>query len=301
MKDTKHKILLSIGFLIVVIFSLNMGFNVFSAYNFEYLNVSSRVNVTNSYPGISRIAIDPNILLNAGSTKTVYCNVTIYDWNNYSDIKSVNATFWDNNTATFATGTEGVDHYTNTSCTVNGTWGIYYANYTCGFNVIYYANNGTNWMCNISVQDFYGLNATAQNTTSIQAYYALNVTPTIDFGDMAVGDTKYNITSNITNFGNMPINVSVKGFGGTNNVTGAGLAMICSIRNISISNLKYSINDSIFKTSLTGTATNISGLTVPKRTAGEVWNTTYWDLYIPPVENPFGLCNGTVVFQAWAG
>jgi hypothetical protein len=298
MKYKTYKIALIFGFLIIVILALN---NFISAYNYEQVNITTRVNITNARPEIDRITIDQNITLTAGGSKSVRCNVSVHDWNGYQDIVLVNATFWDANN--YVDANNNNSFYSNTSCT-NYSGNGYYANFTCGFDVWYYANNGTDWRCNVTIKDGYGFNASNYNTSSIQPLYALNVTPLIDFGDMAVGDIKNNITANVTNLGNMPINISVAGFGGTSNVTGAGYAMICAIRNITIANLKYTINmtdwNAASATSLSSTNVNVTGLTVPKRITDQTWNQTYWHLYVPPSENPFGVCNGTVVFSAWS-
>lgn len=297
----KNKIVIILCFLALIILMLNFSiFNFAAPYNFEYVNVTSKVNVTNAYPMITSVRIDSNITLNAGSTKSIKCNVSITDWNGYADIKNVSATFWDNTSAN-SSSPDGIDHYTNSSCTnITGQLSSYYANYTCSFNVWYYANNGSNWMCNVTVQDNYNFNDSRYNITDIRPLWAINVTPTIDFGEMAVGETRNNITANITNFGNMPVNISVNGYG---NTTNDGLAMKCAIRNISISNLRFSINASQIwddKANLSNSLKNISGLTIPKSNGTFTQNVTYWDLYIPPSENPFGLCTGTVVFTAVA-
>ena len=293
MADTKHNLAFIIGSLILIILGLNTAF---SAYNFEYTNTSTRVNITNAMPEIDSIKIDQNILLNAGLTKIVNCNVSLHDWNGYSDIMNVNATFWDANNALINDSDNNNTHYTNTNC-VNISQNGYYANYTCSFAVYYYANNGSNWTCNATVIDGYNFTATGKNVTSIQPIYALNTTPIIDFGNMAVGDTKDNITANVTNFGNRPINISVDGYGVVPN---DGLAMKCAIRNISLASLHYSINETDWTTTaaVTSSPVNISGLTIPKKITTDAINTTYWHLYISPSENPFGLCNGTVVFTA---
>ena len=297
MAYTKPKVALMLGLFIFIILAIN---SVFSAYNFEYVNVTTRVNVTNARPEVDYVKIDSNILLNAGSFKVVLCNVSLHDWNGYSDIANVNASFWDNNSVNFSSPDDNNTHYTNSSC-VNVSQSGYYANYTCKFNVWYYANNGSNWVYNATVIDKYNFTATGQNKTSIQAYYALNVTSLIDFGDMAVGDYKNNVSANVTNFGNYNINISVDGYGAVN---GDGLAMKCDIRNITLPNLKYSLNETDWLSlpggsALTDSPVNMSGLTVPKRVTDVVWNQTYWHLYVPPTENPFGVCNGTVVFTAW--
>jgi hypothetical protein len=70
--------------------------------------------------------------------------------------------------------------------------------------------------------------------------------------------------------------------------------------NISIANERFSTNASATYAQMTPLSTsfqNLTGLTVTKQNDTTLrTNTTYWQLYVPP--NPFGQCNGTVVFQA---
>jgi len=60
----------------------------------------------------------------------------------------------------------------------------------------------------------------------------------IDYGDMAVGATSTVQEANNTNIGNRRINISVYGYGHTPN---DGLAMNCTIGNISVENEKFSL------------------------------------------------------------
>ncbi len=273
--------------------------------NYENVSVRTTVNVTQSYPEILNITCNngADITLTAGGTETITCLIEIRDYNGGNTINNTNGTFYyylnqssdpdDNNT-----------HYTNTTCTENNTNG-YYSNWTCAFGVLYYANNGT-WYANLTVKDDYNLTDTGTDDANINAMYALNVTSVINFGDLPVGDTS--LTSeeaNITNYGNMDINVSVYGFGGDDEVTGAGLAMICEQRNITLPNERYDLNpatayDSM--TSITGASTHIGALTIPQQTddTQQEINSTYWKLHVNISTNPYGICNGTVVFSAEA-
>ncbi len=290
--------------LVLVLFSSLILFTYSSAYNYDYVNVSTRVNVTNAYPSIDIIRIDQNILLTAGATQIVRCNVSLHDWNGYSDIVSVNATLWDNNTVNFSSPDNNNTHYTNNSC-LNLSQSGYYANYTCAFNVWYYANNGSNWLCNATVRDNYNFTSSGQNSTSIQGFYALNVTSLIDYGNMVLADFSPNVSVNISNIGNLRINVSVLGYGGSNKAAGTNYSMFCQFGNITIDNERFSVNSSAdfnAKTNLSSYSQNVSGVSIPKTVNGvALVNTTYWQLYTSPVNNPFGLCNGTVEFTASAG
>jgi hypothetical protein len=289
-------------FLIVIIISL---FSYSSAYNYENVTVSTRVNVTNAYPAIDFVRLDQNVLLNAGSTKIVTCNVSLHDWNGYGDIRGVNATLWDNNTALFGDADNSNNHYVNTNCS-NISQSGYYANYSCNFSVWYFANNGSNWLCNATVMDSYNFTANNQNSTTFRQYYALNITTSlINYGDMVLASYSPNITVNITNIGNGLLNISVLGYGGNNSATGNGYAMFCQSGNITIGNERFStsdVDDWSAKTPLSSTLQNITGLSISKTTiSSPTWNIMYWQLYTDPTYNPFGLCNGTVEFDAYAG
>lgn len=273
--------------------------------NYRNVSVDTRVNITNSKPDVISVVVENPITLNAGGLQIIWCNATVRHYSNDSYI--VSAFFWDNLTDNQSGPDHGTGHYTNTSCTATSIIG-YFANYTCNFSLQYYANNGSQWICNVTATSTYPFNGTTvgnstslSNTTTINALLALNVTSLINYGNMAVGDTSTPQTANVTNFGNQNINISVRGYG---NTSGDGLAFVCMIGNITVANEKYSLNKTgdfvINYLSLSSNFTLIPSLTLPQQTndSQQVINSTYWRLYIPP--NPFGQCNGTVVFEAEA-
>lgn len=286
-----------LAFLLILIFTLFFAFSgIVASYNYEHVNVTSKVNVTNAAPEILNTYISSPLVLNAGTTKIVYCNATIRDWNGFGDIDNVNATFYYHLNNSHDPDDNNV-HYTNGSCEAISNDGVYIANYSCSFEVYYYANNGT-WRCNISANDSYSYNAS--NTTSnvtINALYALNVTDVIDYGDLSVTDTSGNITATVTNFGNVPINVSVLGYGVTQ---GDGVGLVCEYgSNISVENQRFSgALVSWDDKTLLGTENKDVEITIGKQTEPltPITANTYWQLYVPP--NPFGLCTGTVRFTA---
>lgn len=280
--------------LIIFLVFISLGFSYSVGPNYRNVSVDTKVNITNAGPEVQSITLENPITLVAGSTKRVQCNASVFDYNGYGDIYNVNATFF-HSSSSFSAADNNNTHYTNSSCLRTAQNG-YYANYTCSFDVYYYAINQT-WNCSVSVNDTLSFDYRKDNSTIIYALYALNVTSLIDYGDMAIGDTSANKTANVTNIGNTNMNISVYGYGLT---PGDGLAMDCAVGNISIANEKFSYNIShnyTQKTPLTSFAQPV-GLTVNKQTTPGVsmTNTTYWQLYVPP--NPFGVCNGTVVFQA---
>ncbi len=286
-------------FLAIIALLINNSSNSLS---YDATNVTTRVNITQSMPEILNISVNGGnpVTLNEGTTKQVFCNVTVRDYNGYNDVVNVNATFFDNTTSFYNDADDNNTHYTNTSCTRQGNIDAYSAEWSCKFDVQYYANNGT-WGCFATAEDTKPYTDNSTDYGSINPLYAINVTSLIDYGDMAVGDTSTSSeTANITNFGNMDINISVYGYGGDDFAIGNGLAFICEAGNISVDNERYGITDNLWSslTPLSNTSTMISGLTIVQQTTDSlpVINTTYWRLYVPP--NPFGQCNGTVVFEA---
>ncbi|GIU69987.1 MAG: hypothetical protein KatS3mg002_1223 [Candidatus Woesearchaeota archaeon] len=275
--------------------------------NYRNVTVRTFVNITNARPEVLSVNVYQesntsllNITLSGGGQRRVTCNASLRDWNGYNDIVIVNATLW-HSSSTLNSPDDNNSHYTNSSCTNSGNGVNYTVNYICGFDVYYYANNGT-WTCFVNVEDQGGKTGNNSNTTYVYPLYALNVTDGIDYGSVAVEEYSANRTANITNFGNMPINISVEGYGA---VRGDGLAMNCSLfGNITVSMERFSTSDVDWSlmNPLSSSPQLIPGLTIPKQTlpSTPMVNTTYWQLYVNVSNNPAGNCTGYIIFQAEA-
>ena len=131
----------------------------------------------------------------------------------------------------------------------------------------------------------------------------------MDFGNLSVTEISDPIRQNVTNAGNIPMNITVRGYGGDDWETGQNLSMICdnsagvSIANITFDYMRFGIlnfTPYVNMTNITNQSKQIFNLTVPKRTEsrsyGNSSNSTWWRLQIPAGAG--GLCNGTVVFSA---
>jgi hypothetical protein len=276
--------------------------------NYKNVTVWTHVNITNAKPEVLNITVSEaqnvsqrNITIAAGVTKTIFCNATVRDWDGYNDIVYVNASIWHRFTSNYTDPDNNNSHYSNSSCTYNSSLTNYTGWYVCAFDVLYYSNNGT-WDCNVTAMDNANKTGSRVGNTSFYPVYALNVTDGIDYGDVSVEGTSADINANITNFGNMGINITVEGYGRSK---GDGLAMNCTLNgNITVDNERFSLNNTAswaVKTPLTsGSITPIAGLTMPKQTVAgtQVINATYWQLYVPP--NPSGNCTGYIIFTAIA-
>ncbi|MGV8171262.1 MAG: hypothetical protein ACP5OA_01040 [Candidatus Woesearchaeota archaeon] len=281
--------------------------------NYQNVTVHTHVNITHSKPDVLNVTVHDasnfsinDITINAGSTKKVSCNATVRSWEGFNDISRVNATLWHLASSVNNASDNNNSHYTNGSCTTNGSLGAFTGWYTCDFDVLYYSNNGT-WICNVTVSNSHtqinpNFTGSGYNTTTFYPVYALNVTDGIDYGNVAVEDySAPDRTANITNFGNMGINITVEGYGVTR---GDGLAMNCSLSgNIAVENERFAVTSGQAygtKTQLTSTSGGvmIPTLVMPKQTVPgtQIINATYWQLYIPP--NPAGNCTGFIIFTA---
>jgi len=268
----------------------------------------THVNITiyAKFVNVSSILVDDSVSipteqvdLQAGTTKSISCNITAIDPEAYTNITGVNATLY-SITTTYDAADNNRTHYTNSSCTFLSGGGQS-ADYQCGFNVWHFAINGT-WNCTAFVQNSYSTDNDTDNTT-VNPLFALNIsTIVINYNALSPTQVSPNLTVDISNVGNMPMNISVYGFGGEDELIGDGLSMICQINNISVSFERFATNNATdynTKNQLSSTPQDI-GLTIPAKTAyDEVrTNSTYWQFMVPPESHTIGQCNGTVVFQA---
>ena len=259
----------------------------------EYINVTAVTVDDNVYSPINEID------LIAGATQLVYCNITVEDPIIYTNIEGVNATFY-SATTTYNAADDNRTHYSNSSCTFL-TGGGETAEYQCIFNVWHFAINGS-WNCT----SFGWNNETYDNytgNTDVNQLFALNIsTNVINYTALEPNQTSPNVEVNISNVGNMPMNISIYGFGGEDEATGAGLSMVCEINNISVQFEKYSIDSGATystKNQLSSTPQDL-GLTIdPKIVQNDLRvNSTYWQFMVPPSSYALGQCNGSVVFVA---
>ncbi len=279
--------------------------------------VIARVNVSNTFPDLYKVVIveplDPqgNIDLGAGNATTIVCNGTFQDSNGFDDVLNVSATLYHTATSNAVSANDNNNHYTNRSCgncsvapnsnNINGTC-------ACQFAVQYYANAG-NWQCNMSINDSGGLSDFNMSLlTNLNEILGIAVESSVmDYGNLSVTQVSGVVRQNITNIGNIPMNVTVRGYGGDDEEIGSNVSMICdtgSTTNITTGYHRFSITNvttfgSMFN--LTNQTRQIINLTIPQRTAdngyGNSSNSTFWRLEVPLGAS--GICNGTIIFGGY--
>ena len=269
-----------------------------TSYNTGTSGIFNLTLISNLAPIVTSVFIESQIDLAPGSAILVFCNASVTDENNISDISKVNATLYDISVGS-ASPDDKNDHYTNESCKIMA-WSNYQANYSCSFELEYFANNAS-WACNITATDSMNSTGSANKSTRISDMVAIDISPSvIDYGSLEGTQTSNDINVTITNFGNIAINATVMGFGV---YQGDSLAMNCTTGNIPVGNQRYSqIYNTVYgsMTSLTSSQTPIANITLQQRTDDFSYasdrNNTYWKLQMPLSTQ--GTCNGTIIFNA---
>jgi len=279
----------------------------------------TKVWVWNTEPNITGVTVGPStITLIPGNTTRINCTAIVWDWNGYADVNVTNATFY-HNTVTATDPDDNNNHYTiediNTNCTCvqNGASATNASCY-CFFDIWYYANNGT-WTCNMTIKDMggnatereYMFNDSATGNATINTLIGMDVVSLVDYGNLSVTETSTEKEINITNFGNEDINISVRGYGGTNDTkrnNPTNSSFICELGNMHLGQERYAVSTGVdwtVMTNLTNTSTLIQNFTLPQRTNdtdyGNDKNQTYWKLKVPLTVA--GYCNGTLEFTAF--
>ena len=260
-------------------------------------NSSANITIQNRAPSINLSTPASTINLVAGSSVLIQCNASVTDQDNASTILSTAASLYLNGTSPAASDSNRT-HYTNASCTAIGNNSVT-KNFTCNFTVYYYASNGS-WLCNVTVNDTWNLTS---NTTPliIGQLLAVNITPwTISFGTVAIGNISQNQSVNVTNIGNLAMNISVWAYG---QAYGDNYSFWCGTGGLNTSYLQFSTDISANYTQKqpvgTTTDTTFLNLTVqPQTNSTPSLNASYWQLSVPQLANLAGLCNGTLVFEA---
>jgi len=183
---------------------------------------STTVTISNSAPSVDGCVTTNPITLGAGpDNTTVWCNCTVYDANGWADVNFSNATFY-NYTNTTSGYFNTSNRYINYSCvnrSVSGDANRKYFN--CSFSVTYFAtpSGGGFWTCNFSVNDTGGYPAFNATNTTLASLVAVGNDPsTINYGSLSPGATSAAQYDNVTNFGNVRIDLKIEGI----NLTSSG-------------------------------------------------------------------------------
>ena len=285
----------------------------------DNVTVITKLEVGNNYPEVLNVSIEDDAAdfsLTPNDTTKLTCTSLLRDWNGDGDINHTRAELFDNSESSYGDSEDNNYHYTNSSCNISsdfGTWNgrsdnEYLALANCTFEVEYYANP-ENWNCTVEVNDSYGWEDKNSDLISINKLLALGLPDSINYGTVNATEVSDENETNVTNYGNVEINLSLSGYA---REEGDGLAMNCTLGsdpNISIEYEKFNLtnsNPSINSlTDFNNVYENLSsaptiydyGLNYRHNdTKNEAINQTYWRMYVP--KGVAGTCQGNIIFGA---
>jgi hypothetical protein len=261
-----------------------------------------------SAPIINKINIEGGgpIVLIPNSTRTINCTAQIEDFDLETDIKNVTARLF-HNSSSYNSSEDNNTHYTNNSCYIDASYGdgnTVLAH--CHFSTQYYANPGT-WNCTVNVTDYSDYSTIGTNSTIIASLLALGLPTSLDYGIVNGTYVSGEGILNVTNYGNVRINLSLSGYARN---PGDNLSMNCSSGgNISIASEKFNLTTStpgsLSLSSFEAGYTNLTSSPTNRKfnlnyrqndTQDDAINSTYWRIYVP--RGIGGTCQGNIVFGA---
>ncbi len=275
-------------------------------------------NITlNSPPNITSIHIEDDlpfpekeIDLIPAATKEIKCTAIATEYDGEFSLTNASAVFFDSVNSYFEDFNDNNLHYTNDSCEINYSYGTQNeAKITCAFYVWYYANSEF-WNCTISVQDNFSIVSKKGDTSFINPLLALGVDSIIHFEIEEGKEITKESRINITNYGNIKINLSLSGYGSQEE---DGYAMTCvsgeETNNIPVTYERFNLTKSNGgEISLEEFESKYINLTSsPKietfnldyrksENQDEAVKGTYWRIRVPNYIS--GSCQGNIVFGA---
>lgn len=303
--------------LLLIFFSFLTN-NVFAGFGEHNVTVKTNLTVGNVFPEILNVSIEDDaasFTLTPNDTTSLKCIAVVRDYNGEADIDDAVSAFFDN-AYSYGDSDDNNSHYTNTTCVITNTFGsyngynddAYTALVNCTYDVWYYAN-ATEWNCTMVVNDSYNWEGIGYDLITIDPLLALGLPDIIQYGEVNATYVSDENVTNVTNYGNVKINLSLSGYGFWEN---DGNAMNCTLganQNISIEYEKYNLTTTtpgdISYSEFIANYTNLTSYPVTKifnldfrhqEAVNEAWNYTYWRIYVPL--GVAGTCQGNIIFGA---
>lgn len=318
------KTIIGFTFLEIAVFVFLLGFMAFpylsstiAIIGSPNATVQTTLQIGNVFPEIISVTVNGgagSLDLTPNSTSTVTVEVLARDYNGEADIVNVSVEFFDNVASFLGDSDDNNYHYSNDTCIVDTDYGdIYEINATCTLPVWYYANSEL-WNASVTITDNSSLSAQGEDTITINALLALLLPDSIDYGLVNATEVSSEVLANVTNVGNVGLNLSLSGYAVT---PGDNLAMNCTlgaIKNISLDYERYNLTTStpgqLTLQTFQGNYTNLTSspiikeFNLPKRTDNaqqfvDDTQPSYWRIYVPL--GVAGSCSGNIVFGAVQG
>jgi hypothetical protein len=251
----------------------------------------------NAPPNITNVTVDDvinspaeEIDLIPANTSTAYCWAIVEDYQGLANIANLSAQLY-SNLSSFGGTDDNNNHYTNTSCFRNDSFGNENQTFiNCSFRLQYYANAG-NWSCTINATDTYTARSNQSDTVVVNTLLAVGVNDTLTFGNVSAGMVSIESSIQVINYGNVQINLSLSGYG---NATDDNNSMVCDTGNITLEHMKFNLSQShggfmnittanlLYKNLSNTTLIEPFRLTQRQNDASnDAWNNTFWRIFVP--------------------
>lgn len=272
-------------------------------------------NITlHSPPNVSEVFFDDflespqnEIDLIPADVREIICNSTAFSYDGEYSITNASAKLFDNVNSLYDSLDDNNSHYTNYSCDIDYSYGNSdEVKISCKFNLWYYANS-ENWNCTIETMDNLSTYGRGGDLSFVNPLLALGLDSIATF-NLNIGQITDEEQLNVTNYGNVKINLSLSGYAATEN---DGLSMNCTEgdKNISINYTKFNLTASnpgaITLTDFQNEYVNLTSYPKVKdfnlnyrqnENANEAVDSTYWRIYVPSTVS--GNCQGNIIFGA---
>ena len=304
---------------------------------------AATVNITNTAPQVfnvrcfdasdnSQLTTASKLLLLGGSTKTIYCNATVFETNGVRDLTG----FYGSVHEDIATNGDLCAEddrwcYQNNTCSNVTDINTTALEARCTFILWFNADNTTvtgNWTGNITVKDSYpnvaynNLGAANRTNFSVDTLLAVGVDSLLAFGNKNAGTNMTNLGGTTsTSLGNATAcdsecNHTVKNYGNTQiDLQVNGSTMTCQPGSITAEYVKYHLTWNTAYASgypltatLSDSTSNLNTFNLAENNTASVANSftplptqkdTYWGVGVPV--NTKGNCQGTIHFAATLG
>ena len=267
------------------------------------LRLNSILNISSALVDDFILSPENEIDLIAASTQEVGCSAVIEDLDNNLD--NVWGVFYADSSF-YEDDNDNNEHYTNDSCFINSSYGnVNESEVICKYNVHYYAYSD-NWTCIINANDILGVESNASDGTFINSLLSVGAVSSINYGDLTGDSVSNESVLNITNYGNVDIDLSLYGYG---NEEGDNYSMVCDSGNISVEYQKYNLTSpntgEMGFSELEDVYYNLSSESVLRSfnldmrrndIVNNAINQTYWRIYAPSYVN--GNCSGNIFIGA---
>jgi len=269
------------------------------------ISMNSPTNISNLIVEDSFTLPENEIDLTPNSTTTTDCSGIATDYEGENSIVNATAEFY-SSTSYPGDSDDNNYHYTNNSCSIDLSYGSSYeAQINCTLEIEYYANQGS-WECIINATDNYTASRNHTDLTSINSLLSIGVNSPVDFGSADANNFSSERTIEVTNLGNVMMNLSLHGYAITES---DGNSMNCTGGNISIEHTKFNLTNSNpggitqsqanqFYQNLTGTSI-INKFNLNSRQndiTNDALEDSYWRIYMP--RGVGGNCTGNIIFGA---